>query len=157
MHRLAVTIGSIGVLALAACGGTGGNVDKEACTYLDGGPYTEVTAGNAMDATAPPITADARAYRVTLPAAGVGYLSFDSLDDTEYAAFLDRTVPFAAFTPTGTMMPLSASATSAGACTTIHGRHIVELPISQFFIALGPDAGGAGGPVEFVLLPYNPD
>lgn len=142
------------LIPLAACGGTGENIDAEGCRYLEAGPFTAVTAGAAMDPTAPPIVADTGAYTVALPASGVGYLAFDSPDDTEYAVFTDRTVTVAAFTPAGTAIPASASSTSASACTIIHGRHIIELPVGRFYFGLGPDAGG---PVDLVLRPYNPD
>ena len=141
-------------LPLAACGGTGENIDGEGCRYLESGPFTVVTAGTTMDAAAPAITAADGAFTVTLPAAGVGYLAFDSPDDTEYAVFTDRTVTVAAFTPAGTVIPASASSTSTSVCATVHGRHIIELPVGPFFFGLGPDAGG---PVKLVLRHYDPD
>ena len=141
-------------LALAACGGTGETIDAEGCTYLADGPFSPVTAGTAIDASAPVITAAAGAFTVTLPAAGVGYLAFDSPDDTEYAFFTSRTVTVAAFTAAGVNIPPSASATSSSVCTDIHGRNIIELPVGRFYVGLGPDAGG---PVDLVLRPYNPD
>ena len=141
-------------LALAACGGTGENIDQEGCTYLEGGPFTPITAGPARDATAPAIEAAAGAYTITLPAGGRGYLSFDSPDDTEYAVFTDRNVAVVAFTPAGTAIPASAMSTSSAVCATIAGRHIIELPVGTFFFELGPDAGA---PFALVLRPYNPD
>ena len=142
------------LLLVAACGGTGANIDREGCTFLDGGPFTAVTAGAAMDATAPAITAAEGAFTITLPGVGAGYLRFDSPDDTEYAVFTNRTVSVAAYTSTGTAIPPSAMSTSSGECATIMGRTIIELPVGPFYLAIGPDAGG---PVNLVLRPYNPD
>ena len=141
-------------LELAACGGTGENIDQEGCTYLDDGPYVAIVASAAMDATAPAIDAGAQAYRITLPASGPGYLSFDSPDDTEYAVFMNRNVEIAASTPTGTASPPAAMSASSTVCSTIKGRHIIELPVGRFFFALGPDAGGL---IDLVLRPYSPD
>jgi hypothetical protein len=151
--RAVVMIGLV-VVACAACGGGGENVDKEGCMYLQAGPFTPVTAGAAMDASAPSIAAADGAYTVTLPATGAGYLSFASPDDTEYAVFTTRAVGVTAFTMTGTEISPSAIATSSSECTEIMGRYIIELPIASFNIAVGPDAGG---PVDLVLRPYNPD
>lgn len=137
-----------------ACGGTGENIDTEGCMYLENGPFTAVTAGAAMDTSAPAVTAAEGGFTVTLPASGVGYLSFDSPDDTEYAFFTNRPVAVAAFTPSGTSVPPAASMNSSDVCATIQGRHIIELPVGLFYIGLGPDSGG---PVNFVLRPYNPD
>jgi hypothetical protein len=140
--------------ALAACGGTGENIDAEGCTGLEDGPFVAITAGTVMDATAPAIEASTGAYTVTLPAAGPGYLSFNSTDDTEYAVFADRELAVAAFTPSGTEIPRSAKATSSSVCTAIKSRYIIELPVGPFFFALGPDAGAV---LSLVLRPYNPD
>jgi hypothetical protein len=142
------------LLVVAACGSPGQDIDQAGCQYLEAGPFTPVTAGTARDATAPAIATDHRAYTTTLPAAGTGYLQFDSLDDTEYAAFLDRMVWLAVLACAGVAIPPSAIGTRSRECTTVMGRYIVELPVAQFYIALGPDAGG---PVNLVIEPYNPD
>jgi len=142
------------LIALTACGGTGENIDAEGCMYLEGGPFTAITAGTAMDATAPSIVADTGAFTVTLPASGVGFLGFDSPDDTEYAVFADRSITIAAFTPTGTEIMAAARATSTDVCTIVRQRDIIELPVGLFYLSLGPDAGG---PINVVLRPYNPD
>jgi len=141
-------------VSLGGCGGTGANIDAEGCTYLDNGPFRPVSAGMALDTTAPAIAAEPRANTITLPTSGIGYLAFDSPDDTEYAVFTSRAVTFATFSPTGTPIPPSASTTTSSECTTIQGRHIVELAVGHFYFGLGPDTGG---PVNFVLRPYNPD
>lgn len=142
------------LVAAAACGGTGANIDSEGCRFLDNGPFTAITAGTTMDATAPAIVEGGGAYTITLPGSGVGYLSFESPDDTEYAIFTDRTVAVAAFTLAGTSIQPAASMNSSDVCATVQGRHIIELPVGPFFFGLGPDAGG---PVDFVLLHYDPD
>src|SRR5690242_18982074 len=129
----------VAAVGLAACGGGGGeNVDLEGCMYLQAGPFTPVTAGAAMDGTAPSITAADGAYTVTLPASCAGYLSFASPDDTEYAVFTSRAVGVTSFSSTGIEVPPSAIATSSSQCTEIMGRYIIELPIATFFIAVGP-------------------
>ena len=141
------------ILLLSACGGTGESLDADGCASLQDGPFTTITAGAAKDATAPAITTEG-AFTVTLPATGVGYVSFESLDDTEYIAFADRTLTIAAFTPTGTEIMASARATSVSACSIVHRRDVIELQVGMFYFALGPDAGG---PIRIVLRPYNPD
>ena len=141
------------MLPLAACGGTGAVVDEEGCAALEGGTFTAITAGAAMDANAPAITIDA-AFTVTLPASGAGFVSFDSMDDTEYIVFADRSIAVDAFTPSGTKIMAQARATSTSVCTTVKRRDIIELPVGPFFFALGPDPDG---PVNVVLRPFNPD
>jgi len=148
MRKLALLV------ALTACGGTGENIDAEGCMYLEAGPFTAITAGATMDTTAPSIVADTGAYTVMLPAAGTGFLAFDSPDDTEYAVFADRSIAVAAFTPTGTEIMAAARATSTSVCAIVHQRDIIELPVGLFYLSLGPDAGG---PINVVLRPYNPD
>lgn len=145
-----VTIG----LALAACGGTGEDIDAVGCTFLQAGPFVAITAGAARDGSAPAIDTGDHAFRVTLPAAAPGYLAFASPDDTEYAIFTSRTVDVAASTPAGTAIPPAAVASRSDVCAEIMGRTIIELPVGAFFLAVGPDAGG---PVDLVLRPYNPD
>lgn len=140
-------------VSLAACGSTGTNIDAEGCTALMDGPFTSLAAGMAMDASAPTVTA-AGAFTITLPPSGAGYLAFDSPDDTEYAVFIDRSVAVTALTPGGTEIPPSAHATSTSVCSIVRERDIIELPVGLFYIAVGPDAGG---PLNFVLRPYNPD
>lgn len=141
------------VCLLAACGGNGEVVDNEGCAFLESGPFTPITAGTTMDETAGAIQADG-AFAVTLPASGVGFLSFDSPDDTEYIVFADRSVEVAAFTPTGREIMPQAQATSTNACTIVKRRDIIELPVGLFYFGLGPDPDG---PVNVVLRPFNPD
>ena len=135
------------------CGGTGENIDRLGCDKLAAASFTPVAATDVRDASAAAIVAGT-AYEVALPAASRGYLRFDSLDDTDYAIFFDRTVPFAVFQDDGTEVMLSASGTSSTVCTAIRGRHIFELPAISAYLGLGPDAGG---PVHVVLEVYNPD
>jgi len=140
------------VSLVTSCGGQGEVIDGEGCDYLESGPFTSVTAGLAMDTSAPSITA-AGGFTVTLPGAEVGFLSFDSPDDTEYIVFADRPVAVAAFTPSGTEITAQARATSISACTIVQRRDIIELPVGLFYFGLGPDTGM----VNVVLRPFNPD
>ena len=142
------------LVVVAACGGTGENIDAEACTDLQAATTGDITAGEAMDATAPAVEAPTHALHITLPASGTGYLSFNSTDDTEYALFTDRWIDIKAFTPTGTEVPPQAMSMSSSVCGEIKGRHIIELAVAQFYFKLGPDTAG---PFAFVLRPYNPD
>jgi hypothetical protein len=138
--------------ALVGCGGNGAQVDGEGCDGLENGPFAQVTAGTGMDDTAGAITIDG-AFTVTLPASGVGFLAFDSQDDTEYIVFADRPIAVAAFTPEGVEIMAQARATSTDVCTIVMRRDIIELPVGLFYFGLGPDTGT----VNVVLRPFDPD
>jgi len=149
MRSILTLISSLSI----ACGGNGAAVDAEGCMALEGGSFTPVTAGTAMDTTAGTITADG-AYAVTLPDSSIGFLGFDSPDDTEYIVFADRSVAVAAFTPAGMEIMAQARATSTSVCTVVQRRDIIELPVGLFYFGLGPDSGG---PVDVVVRPFSPD
>ena len=140
------------MLLVVGCGGTGANVDAEGCDALESGSFTAITAGTTMDTTAPAVTIEG-GFTITLPAGAVGFVSFDSTDDTEYALFADRPVAINAFTPSGTEIMASARATSTDVCTIVMRRDIIELTVGLFYLGLGPDTAD----INFVMRHFDPD
>lgn len=131
-------------LSLIACGGDDHDdtdaADVEACEHLAEGPYEDVFA--AADADAPPaVSNDHTAYAILLPDGAPGYVSFAAAEATDYIFFFNQDVDLALTTADGDPLPIEASTTSSAACTTIKGRHVVELPVGTAVLELGPVTG----------------
>ena len=125
-----------------ACGGDGDqgdDIDVEGCEHLAEGPYEDVLAA-ADAADAPAVSNDHTAYTITLPDGAPGYVSFAAAEATDYVFFFDQDVDLALATAGGDPLPLEVSATSSATCTTIKGRHVVELPVGTAVLQLGPNA-----------------
>ena len=143
MNRFAIAL-SLTSLAMAACGGDDHDdadaADVEACEHLAEGPYEDVFA--AADADAPPaVSNDHTAYAILLPDGAPGYVSFAAAEATDYIFFFNQDVDLALTTADGDPLPIEASTTSSAACTTIKGRHVVELPVGTAVLELGPVTG----------------
>lgn len=125
----------------AACGDEEPSVDAEGCEHLEEGPYMNVTASAARDATAPAVSASHMAYTTTLPAGAAGYVSFAAPEATDYIVFLDKPVPFTVFDASGAMVAIELSETSSPECATIRGKHTFELGVGTAYFGLGPNMG----------------
>jgi hypothetical protein len=130
-------------LAAAACGADEPSIDAEACEHFAEGPYTNVTASAARDATTPSVRGDHMAYTTTLPAGAVGYVAFAAAEAADYVVLLDKPVPFQVLDAAGAMVTLEASETSSPECAEIRGKHTFELPVGTAYFALGPNMGMA--------------
>ncbi len=116
--------------------------DTEACGYLMSGPYAPVTATTAKDGSTPSVAGDHKAYTITLPATGVGYVKFNAPDAVTYAAYLDRDVKFAAQNGQSQPVAVTAVEDTAEGCMATQKKYTFELPAGPAFFALGPDAAG---------------
>jgi len=140
--RLAIII-AVGSLVVAGCGDEHQeeNIDEEGCEHLTQGPFVNVTAGAALDVTAPAIAADHKAYNVALADGKVGYVSFASSKEGDIVLFLDRDVAVAVSDAKSTAVAIEESSKSSAACKDIAGRHVVPLGVGTYYIAFGPVTG----------------
>lgn len=146
--KLVLLASLVAWVSLAACGEDPPPPasDAEACTALEGGPYTAVTATVARDASTPAIAGDGAAYTVTLTASGFGYVKLAATAGT-YVLYLDRALTVNALEGAGTPAVLT-SATSSDACATVKGRHEVALSSGTVYVGLMSDGGA---PVNLVV------
>jgi hypothetical protein len=146
---LVLSLASLALGPLAACGeDPPPEGDATACGGLEMGPYVAVTATGFKDSATPSILSDARAYTITLPASGIGYIAFEATSSRDHVVFVDRDVPVMAQTSASMTIAAKSSAKSSAACATIKGRHVFNLSVGKNYLGVGPDAGG---PVNLVI------
>lgn len=124
-------------------GPAGAELDAEACEHLAEGPVVETTAAATEDA-APDVSAAHTAHAITfVDFAGQngGYVALQAAEAGELVLFLDADVPVAVRRAGGGDVPIEAScdpAACSGACSTIVGRHVVDVEVGTYVLELGP-------------------
>ncbi len=125
------------------------SINNRACTPLQNGPFNPVMGVGNYSYTAPPLTTDGKAYRLTIPKSG-GYVTLMTPAAADYVFFTTTAAPITVFSLAGDFINVKTLARAIPECAQVKTRAVFALPMATHVIKIGPEPTGT---VDVVVVP----
>src|SRR5215213_3495905 len=127
--------------------------NAQACRSFQTGAVVPVAGVDPFNMEAPPIAADQRVYRISIPARAAGHVTFTSAVAGDHVFYTSAPVALTVFAIDGDLVDIKSLKLKIPECAEVNGRHTVELQATKYVVRLGPDKLTS---VDVVVAPPAP-